>query len=692
MYILHLQAVDSRIATAAEQEAAAITPAEVPPNMQVLAHQAATIAALRTGNAQIVINRAMTGDGKTLAGRWLLFNDKKRSFAMYPTNELAHDQARSFNELLDSGWQPSAWKRNAPIMRTINAQEIDDFSFGEDIDFNRAEVISHLLKNDYVLTNPDIFHLIMNFAYQQAGVAQDFLPTRLAERFPLFVFDEFHLFGVEQSASVLIAMLLLRRMTGTHTPPRFLFLSATPQALLTELANKVGLGVTSISGEYAHGNPLPPHGYRRILQPVNLHLHTGQIETWVQEHVDDIIGAFFNENHPTAKGIIIVNSVATAQRIYGFLKRALGARLHIGINTGITPKQDRSRSFDLLVATSTVDVGVDFKINFLVFESLDAASHQQRLGRLGRHAYDDQQRKFDVFEAHALLPAWTVEGLQQAFADGASINREAYKATLDEHYTSLQQFDSYIYRWAGVQAGKVLQSLNNKHIRTQYRSVNEMLLQEYQQLFGRSVKKFWALHQEKQHKTLEAATSFRGGSVFTALVQDPENGSGRIVSYNLMTLLRHAAITAVPLEDMFVEASKRQQQLAPLKKTQPLAAYRISGWLEQPRDVTFRLDAELPEERKECVIEQDRFAIECVGVPELRLLNKYLDNNTYVAFIIPDKSPDLVRRILRLGYQLELFNLKGLGGLSGTVTFGRNALLIDSVLFRRRKTDESFIW
>jgi len=73
-----LQAVDSRLATPTELEAAGITEGQIPKdalgNMWGLAaHQVATVKALRFGNAPIVINRAMTGDGKTLAGRFQLF-------------------------------------------------------------------------------------------------------------------------------------------------------------------------------------------------------------------------------------------------------------------------------------------------------------------------------------------------------------------------------------------------------------------------------------------------------------------------------------------------------------------------------------------------------------------------------------------------------------------------------------------
>jgi len=40
----------------------------------------------------------------------------------------------------------------------------------------------------------------------------------------------------------------------------------------------------------------------------------------------------------------------------------------------------------LVIGTSAVDVGVDFRIHLLIFEAGDSAIFVQRLGRLGRHS------------------------------------------------------------------------------------------------------------------------------------------------------------------------------------------------------------------------------------------------------------------------------------------------------------------
>lgn len=697
MHRIRLQAVDSRYATDAEFHAAGIDLNQLPVGAdgqpwRLATHQVQTIHTLRQGNAPIIINEAMTGDGKTLAGRFQLMTQHWRSFAMYPTNALAHDQEASFREL-HNRWQPPVWQGKTPKQRMISAYEIDRFSFGDDaIDVSRkAEVEAMMRGKDYVLTNPDIFHLIMNFTYKQRGEASDFLPTFVASRFKLFIFDEFHLFGVAQTASVMIAMLLLRRLRPDDDPARFLFLSATPQKMLTAIADRVGLRYAEpIKGEYMHGQSQTLQGYRRILREADLYLYTGTLEDWVTANFETIIKPFFAENKPAAQGIIIANSVATAHRVYDYLKPLCeAAGIKPGINTGLTPQADRATQFDLLVATSTVDVGVDFKINFLVFESRDAASHTQRLGRLGRHATDINGNPFQMYEAHALLPSWVVEGLQHDFSAGSSISREDYKQQLTGYFAPQQQFVSYLYRWAGVQAGRVLAELRQNELYTQYRLTRDELENEFRIIFGNSIKKYFALSKRKADETLRAASAFRGGSPFTALVRDPESSSNEIVSYNLMTLLRRGELHAVPIEDLLRQASNAEA----LRKTDPLAAYHLSGWCDNYRDIAIHLDRDFADEWDTHVLELNRFTILCAGIPELTGLNDRLYKRTMVVFAIKDKDPCTVKRVLRLGIEIELFTLTANNGVRGTIAFGRDALLVDSVYIRRKSSNsDPLIW
>jgi CRISPR-associated endonuclease/helicase Cas3 len=211
MHTIHLKAVDSRYATQAELDEAGITADQIPPGWRVMAHQAKTYAALRS-DADIIINRAMTGDGKSFAGQLPLYLDKWPTMTLYPTNELARDQDRAVRSLL-AGWTPPQWQQSQPIINVLNAARLDEEQDARD-GFSRAETLKLLLDHDLLLSNPDMFHYMAMFRYERQGAAADLILSNLMERYQMFVFDEFHLFGSPQVASALIAILLMREIMG----------------------------------------------------------------------------------------------------------------------------------------------------------------------------------------------------------------------------------------------------------------------------------------------------------------------------------------------------------------------------------------------------------------------------------------------------------------------------------------------
>ncbi len=699
MYTLYLQAVDSRFETDDEVSKTPSHTAEaLPENWQLVTHQAATIHALETGDASIIINQAMTGDGKSFAAQYMMFNHGWDTFAMYPTNELARDQHRALGTLLNR-WTPPYWKaRQRPIDYTlINAAELDALSAEAALEnYSRPELMTLMLRNNLILTNPDVFHLAINqFAYRDYGKARDLILAQIAERYRLFVFDEFHLFDTPQIGAIVTAMVLLHELTqDTQQPARFLFLSATPQDRFLELAHKAGLSVQKLGGDYQHGALNPLQGHRRILQPASLHLYEGRLETWVQEHTDLII-RFFKEHRPGAKGVIIANSVATAYRLLALLREVCATNgIKLGSNTGLTPRDERvtTNEVDLLVATSTVDVGVDFRINLLIFESIDAASHIQRLGRLGRHTTDNEGNPFDHFEAHALLPSWVIEALGQQLPDGSEVSRALYTETLmkEEVYPATQSFTRYLQKWSGVQSTHVLLQLSKLEVRAQYAHNVKHLEPIYKYLFPIGRKRYFDLSKDEQTATLDTATSFRGRSPFNVLVCDrsQNHNSPKVVSYNLISLLLNAMLQEVALEDMLARAGKDRRAL---ERSSPLGAFDLYGWLPgaQMRRLYLTINHEIGHGAHEIVVEYDRIRIHTEqGDVGLTSVNKSLEQKLLPTYLIPNHEPEVIRRRLRFGFQVELFKFQSLDGVEGSAAFGRDALLLDSVWQQRRSPQD----
>ena len=94
-------------------------PAEItsrlPKDWHLSQHQLETYTALCSADVDVVINTAMTGDGKSLAGLLPLIThwSEAPTLALYPTNELIQDQYRSIEDLFPQ------WGRQADRAATI---------------------------------------------------------------------------------------------------------------------------------------------------------------------------------------------------------------------------------------------------------------------------------------------------------------------------------------------------------------------------------------------------------------------------------------------------------------------------------------------------------------------------------------------------------------------------------------------
>jgi CRISPR-associated endonuclease/helicase Cas3 len=682
MHTLDLQAADSRYAHLDELHAASINLADLPDQWRPMAHQAQTIYALRHGDAPIIINQAMTGDGKSFAAQFMAFDEGVawRTFIMYPTKELARDQEGSLHQRLAmKNGKGRAWGQKAMRIKRLDADELDRLQDEWDDSTRVEELLRLIQESDLLLTNPDIFHYMIQFIYQRYGKTPDLVLGALAGRFRLFVFDEFHLFGAAETAAVMTAIALIRAIGNPDRPPRFLFLSATPQPLIHQLAQSIDVSIEVIQGSYREDES---GDYRRILQPIPLHLHTGDLETWVDDHLDHII-AFFTQNRPT-KGVIIANSVASAERVSARIAEPCKrAGIDVGKNTGMQPVNQRGRldKYDLIVATSTIDVGVDFRVNFLVFESVDANSHMQRLGRLGRHETDAGGNRFSRFEAHALLPDWVVTGIQNTHPHDSELSRSDYRETLDQYFKPNQDFPAYRWHWAGIQAGHVLNQLRRWEIRSAYEQPYDGLIKTYQRLYGKSLYKYQPHKKDPYPEITAAAQSFRGGSPFMALIFNHTAETPSYQPYNLIPLLRDGELIEIGLDKL----PRNPHLLRTVERTQPLAAYELRGWRTraQPRKLTIWYDQPLPPEDQGIVVQRYGFHLQAEDAPPgMSALNKKLETRELAALFVPYEDPYALRQRLRLGWQLNLFPFTSRDNIQGTVAFGRDALLLHSAVQR----------
>jgi CRISPR-associated endonuclease/helicase Cas3 len=81
-------------------------------------HQVETLKALRDPNIDVIINTAMTGDGKSLAAYLEVLQGEFSAIGLYPTNELARDQ-----EIQIQGYIETFKPANNPRVARLSSAE-----------------------------------------------------------------------------------------------------------------------------------------------------------------------------------------------------------------------------------------------------------------------------------------------------------------------------------------------------------------------------------------------------------------------------------------------------------------------------------------------------------------------------------------------------------------------------------------
>ena len=650
---------------------------------RLLKHQVATWEAINDADIDVVFNTAMTGDGKSLAAYLAAFKDQKHIVAMYPTNELILDQFGSlakYKALLDMPLPSHASMYSAEITRLMH---IHDTTV-------RLEEVRKLLKrNALLLTNPDLIHLIMSHQYGWGHLRKE-LPVITGEYFDYFLFDEFHVFAVPQVIAVmnLLGYLSVNYREKPKDRKKFVFLSATPSRLMHNLLERGGLRYRRIEGSYVSQ---AREGFRCILQPCDLHLHEVgpdmSIEAWIEAHMEEI-EAFFHK-HAGAKAAILVYSVATARRLSRRLKEYFEPRgISVGENTGLTSPRERaeSRAKQILVGNTTVDIGVDFHINYLIFEAYSSGSFLQRFGRLGRHS------GYSAYEAHALVPRFVLERLAGKFDGTTQVERGALNEAIREAFPTEQEFAHYTQRWGVVQAAQVLAALQTEGKQDENRAFAEALKEQYERFYGSpgkpvmpaAIKKYWR-YQKKAPAILAELQSFRGQSPLSCGIWDTDN---ELKTYDLFSLLANTEFEPIEPEAFMQEVRKRGLEERDFKDQ--LLYLRIHKYVDERQQLILGLKLNLVERAD--VIHQ---VMACTGfyVKEPRpdwldQVNRHLQPCKLVC-ILSDIPYKQLKQQSGLNNLFPIYRVQDSTGNEYRVAFGQDALLLDSVLFFRKPKQET---
>ncbi len=374
-------------------------------NRSLYPHQAVMLDEWEKHNAFLLVTK--TGSGKTAASALpVLLHAKlhreqpEGAVFVYPTNALIEDQERSIRKLIEAEGMIAAsltpenvrakYENEEIVLVRIDADRLLAFarSFGfrkPDGSFDKGRALAQVLRLDkpkIVLVNPDILYLIYALAYRHSAES-----VALLQAYQTVVFDEFHLYGGVELAHALFLIHLARAL---HTFKRVVLLSATPDVQTMEWIERL-LAPFVVDSTTATIRPVV--GDRLVAHDVELiPIQRGQkiVDTAcarLLELCNVLLAKRVENSDPEyVPGVVILNSVVRAIELEDTLVTNGFARDEIAPVRGLSSRSARDiRGKLLVIGTSAIEVGIDFKCDYLLFEAGDSASFMQRFGRVGRH-------------------------------------------------------------------------------------------------------------------------------------------------------------------------------------------------------------------------------------------------------------------------------------------------------------------
>ncbi|MCL1495678.1 MAG: type I-D CRISPR-associated helicase Cas3' [Pseudanabaena sp. Salubria-1] len=704
---------------------------EIPDGWRLAWHQLETFKALQDPDIDVVFNTAMTGDGKSLAAYLGVLQGNTEAIALYPTNELARDQENQIRKYVED-----FQTRNEPRIARLNSAELELYAENEGIK-KSAAIATHGSQREILITNPDIFHYLHRGAYLMPKDSPDKLWGRIDKDFNLFIFDEFHIFSAPQIASVLNTILLIKRTNKKEK--KFLFLSATPDKDLIERLDKAKLRYKLIDPKASNKYQFPDtegrfqelekDQWRLVTRAITLHFVALESankasETWLKDNLTLILQHFLE--HRGTKGAIILNSIASVKRLTPLFAEVFQKHgLTVGENTGLSSKtvKERSLACDLVLGTSTIDVGVDFKINFLIFESADSGSFIQRLGRLGRHQgyvnAEGQEIKFDRFVAYTLAPNYLIERLfekaDSPFTTNGIYDRAFLSVNIYTTYRKINDFKSYYSRWGALQSFDLYRKLGHKTIAQQYEGSRDQFRADCEEVFGVSLSKVagkvkacqveWQekFNKDKGNPIAEDASSFRGSSPLQCGLYDmaEPNEGDRFKTYDLTGILSNLEIepmTEAAFMRLLKETSERTGQPIPKSRFEYCMGFmKLLSYREERSNWKFAYNGDLKEVADSWKVQ----VLSGIGVwqPDNRWIDKVnerLKKQAIVAYVLNRPVSEIKARLL-LPMHFQIYGICDQQTLldpvpSYAIAFGQSALLLDTLAYTFKNKKGGEIW
>lgn len=338
-----------------------------------------------------------TGSGKTMAALLPILHYNKNALFIYPTNALMDNQAESilkickklnktyhfvdgsnFQGKIDSGIDFSIIKIDGDFLEKVK-EKMKYRTKGEALYY----LIRLSLKPIIVLTNPDIFYLIMSIRYSKSAEI-----VALLRKIDTIVFDELHLYSGLELVNILTVIFLSEKLRIGESK---ILLSATPDNIILGLLKSLISPQTIEIKENAEEH----ENLYTVVHEVNI----SGTEVDRDNKLEKIVQVIFQIRQPLKENretnnepeyiplVVILNSVVEIIKLEEELLKNGFQQEEITPIRGLMDKSERKITDKTLVVlgTSAIEIGIDFRCDYLIFEASDAASFLQRFGRVGRH-------------------------------------------------------------------------------------------------------------------------------------------------------------------------------------------------------------------------------------------------------------------------------------------------------------------
>jgi len=674
------------------------------PGIQAFEHQIESDRLIKSDDSVFLFNHSPTGSGKTISWLKPTLDEKMKVIVVYPTNALVIDQKRQIDRMIlknKDRYPPQEYH-----VQAITSDLLDQERklYPDEKGLRKGQLLNRVIRKGrgrglIMLTNPDILMLALKDAYYEHNIRE------AVRSVDMIVVDEFHLASVKQSD---ILLFMMHEMSDDKRSclKKFVFLSATPNHQIVGRAKKVGLKVVVFDDK---STPLSSSKGLAVLPRLELNFRTGAIYR-TYELIKDDLNYFVDlcsrqlADGSRAKTVFILDGIYEVDEIFRVLTDELKEQnFRVERVDGLHPATpEKLENFDVLVSNSSVEVGIDFKVDRLVFSGYSKSKLMQRIGRL-RHKTEEEKCEAICFVPNVLYDH--LKGLS-AKSGSLKLTRKDLSEQLDKLMESGLDLSSYSKTYSPMEAYLYLKSRIKGGNRRDYFGeehyekgmpesiqgaewIRTLTILEKHFLDREIDGQMYEWLDSESQNLQEGLLSYRG-SRFQALMFDKEEAQLKL--YDLMYLLRrgdvefmHPQRFALRLRDACGEnydaEIKHRYEL--MKKFAAGFCWYHGTIGDETRKVLFKgegahykkimLNA-ADHARKPRMV--DGFKVETdPTIPSLSYLNDTLTEYKIFARLI-DQSGSYLKAKFNLG---DFFNLYPYSGMR-SVGFGHDALYIDCLI------------